>query len=43
MKEKEGIHINESYWRNMTPAELENFAEIIFNEGIEKAITSALN
>jgi hypothetical protein len=30
MKEKEGIHINESYWRNMTPAELENFAEIIF-------------
>ena len=30
MKKKEGIHINESYWRNMTPVELENFAEIIF-------------
>jgi hypothetical protein len=30
MKEKEGIHINENYWRNMTPVELENFAKIIF-------------
>ena len=30
MKEKEGLHINETYWRNMTPVELENFAEIIF-------------
>jgi hypothetical protein len=27
---KEGLHINESYWRNMSAEELENFAQKIF-------------
>jgi hypothetical protein len=30
MKEKEGLHINETYWRGMSPMELENFATKIF-------------
>ena len=27
---KEGLHINETYWRNMSPIELEIFAQKIF-------------
>ena len=27
---KEGLHINETYWRYMSPKELENFAQKIF-------------
>ena len=30
MKEKNGLLINENYWRNMSPMELENFAQKIF-------------
>jgi len=30
MKKIEGLHLNESYWRNMSPMELENFATKIF-------------
>ena len=30
MKEKEGLHINEEHWRDMSAEELENFAQKIF-------------